>query len=135
MSVRDNFDCPVYRQSVFIGVRRAAIDHIDFAQAFAAQRPVEIRCLFLGDYETIFGVVVNITRYADGRLIDIEPRVLCGPGAVPSSRRQFLKWRHIPLWVPDARTAQCGVLCVWPSNSEPHRLTEHLRLGGGDCCP
>lgn len=112
MEIRENFDNPSTRNSIFIGIKRDALVGLDFDALLRDQANFAVCYRFLGDREVLSGRVSKIVKYPDGDLVIVRPN----PGS------GLENWTTVPLWVSHYNS--CGVLTVWATN----------KMLRGSCC-
>ena len=105
---------PVYLNSIFIGIKRAALEGLDFGALMRERRSFSVCCRWLGYREVFTGYVDSVVMLPYGTLAMVRPT------------GGFLKWDIAPLWVPNQGT--CGILSTWRTEKMFRReLTEESR--------
>jgi hypothetical protein len=87
---------PGYLSSIFIGIKRAALDGLDFVALMRERKPFSVCCCWQGVRHVLTSYVEGVFILPCGTLVMVRPAC------------DFLKWDTAPLWVPNQ--GMCGVL-------------------------
>jgi len=84
-------------QSLFIGVRRAFLDGVNFHEMLGRNFNFTVPCRFVGRWEILSGRVDQVAEFYDGTLVHLIP-----------DRDLLESWPRFLLWIPNF--GSCGVL-------------------------